>query len=91
MKKILLLAALLFSSAVYAETVKVDVNGMVCSMCIQGIKKKFGNVEHVTEVDVNLDNKVVTLTTHGKNDVSDETIKKLITEAGYDVVKIARQ
>lgn len=90
MKK-LLIVALLMSGSVFAETVKVDVNGMVCSMCIQGIKKKFSGVDHVTSVDVNLDSKVVTLETHGKNDVTDEKIKTLMTEAGYDVVKIARQ
>lgn len=87
----LILSVLLLSTSVFAETVKVDVNGMVCSMCIQGIKKKFSGVDHVTNVDVNLDSKVVTLTTHGKNDVPDEKIKELITEAGYEVVNIARK
>lgn len=87
----LVFSLLLLSASAFAETVKVDVNGMVCSMCIQGIKKKFSNVDHVTNVDVNLDSKVVTLITHGKNDVPDEKIKKLITEAGYEVVSIARK
>lgn len=91
MKKILLFCLFSFALTVQAEIVKVDVNGMVCSMCIQGIKKKFSNVDHITNVDVDLDKKVVTLSTHGKNDVADDKIKNLITEAGYEVVNITRQ
>jgi mercuric ion binding protein len=79
---------LLLSFPVFAETVVVGVKGMVCSMCAQGIKKKFGALSAVTKVDVDLDRKFVTLQTAGQ--VEDATIRARIEEAGYAVTRIER-
>lgn len=84
--KVFILAALL-AFPVFAGEITVNVKGMVCSLCAQGITKKFKSAG-MEEVKVNLDEKVVTL--NGK-DMSDEEITKLITEAGYHVAKISRK
>ncbi len=86
MKKLLLLAAL-FAFPVFAGETFISVKGMVCSMCAQGIEKKFKG-EGVESVHVDLDTKIVHLT--GK-ELTDETITKLITEAGYNVASIKRK
>lgn len=94
MKKTVLVmafAALFHSGAVFAETAKVTVKGMVCAFCAQGIKKKFGENPNVQSTEVNLDKKVVDLEFKKEKTLSDEEIKKLITEAGYNVVKIERK
>ena len=73
------------------EEITATVKGMVCSFCAQGIKKTFGKNEHVEKVDVDLDNKIVTLTTREGHSLTDELVTKGINDAGYDVVKIERK
>jgi periplasmic mercuric ion binding protein len=80
---------LLLSVSALAETVHVGVNGMVCSMCAQGIKKKFAEVPAVKNIAVDLDKKLVTLETEGV--VEENVIRERIKEAGYDVTRIHRQ
>jgi mercuric ion binding protein len=79
------------SSLVKAEEIKVEVKGMVCSMCAQGIQKKFKSVNGIESLDVNLDHKLVTIKTRDGEVVSDSVIKKMITEAGYNVGNIERK
>lgn len=82
-----LLLSLLFAFPAFAAETTVHVKGMVCSMCAQGIEKKF-RAAGLENVHVNLDEKVVHLS--GK-DLSDDEIKKIITEAGYNVADIERK
>ena len=42
MKKGILIITLLFSFNSYALTQKIEVLGMVCAFCAQGIEKSFG-------------------------------------------------
>ncbi len=90
MKNLILSALLFFAAAAYAETVTVGVNGMVCSMCAQGISKKFKALK-VEELKVDLDNKVVSFSTPEPQQVKDDQIKSLIKEAGYVVTDITRK
>jgi copper chaperone CopZ len=90
MKKIIGLSLILLSLSAFAKDIKVTVNGMVCSMCAQGIEKKFKTNAAVSKINVDLDAKVVTIETASKLDISDDEIKKVITEAGYNVRSIER-
>jgi copper chaperone CopZ len=63
---------------------------MVCSFCAQGIKKTFGRKESVKDVAVDLDTKVVTITTKDDASLPDTEIRESIVDAGYEVVKIER-
>lgn len=90
MKK-LLIVLMLMSANAFAGEIAVKVQGMVCTMCAQGITKKFSAIKEVKKIDVNLDNKVVSISTEDGKDVDDETIKKIITEAGYNVANIERK
>jgi copper chaperone CopZ len=91
MKKLILGAVLIMSMSAFAAEVSVKVSGMVCSMCAQGIEKKFSKEPAVKNLKVDLDQKLVTINTHEGKDVSDEVVKKLITEAGYNVAEITRK
>lgn len=84
------LALLIFPSPVRAERISVSVKGMVCSFCAQGIKKTFGRKESVKDVAVDLDTKVVTITTKDDASLPDAEIRESIVDAGYEVVKIER-
>ena len=67
-------------------TKTIKINGMMCSHCTGRVSDALNAIDGVT-ADVSLDNggqAVVTLA----SDVSDETLKKTVTDAGYEVVGI---
>lgn len=94
MKKTLLTALFLtgftFPILAHAELVTVSVKGMVCSFCAQGIKKTFLQKEGVENVEVDLDRKIVTITTNKGTSLKDQEIKDSIVDAGFEVIKIER-
>jgi copper chaperone CopZ len=92
MKTILCLtAALLFNSlAAQADTIEMKVHGMVCGFCAQGIEKALRKNPATADVVVNLENKLVAVSTQGDQDITDAELRKMITSAGYDVKSISR-
>ncbi|EDZ64097.1 heavy metal-associated domain protein [beta proteobacterium KB13] len=87
MKKMLILFTFLTTS-VYAATQKIEVNGMVCAFCAQGIEKSLSKIETTKDVYVNLDEGFVIL--ESSNDgLKEDKIKKIIVDSGYDVTKIS--
>lgn len=92
MKKFVFIAAALsLSTASIAKDINVQVKGMVCSMCAQGIQKKFSKRDEVKEIKVDLDKKIVFIQTKDDKDIPDADITKIITEAGYNVANIERK
>lgn len=91
MKKIIVLSLCLLNPTLYAKEITVKVNGMVCSMCAQGIQKKFSKISEVKEIKVDLDTKVVSIVTKDDTDILDSKIKEIITDAGYNVATIKRK
>ena len=75
----------------HAEEVVINVKGLVCSFCAQGIKKTFSGEKGVEKVDVDLDKKIVYITAEPKDGLTDERIKNLMTDSGYEVVDIKRR
>jgi mercuric ion binding protein len=87
MKKIILTTLVLFSSIVMAgEELKVGVKGMVCAFCAQGIEKKFKAEPEVEKVQVSLENKYVLLNFKDGKRLTDEKIKQILKDAGYEAV-----
>jgi len=93
MKKYLLTMIIIFglTAAVSADTIKVTVNGMVCGFCATGIEKTFKAQPEVKTVDVDLENKLVTIQAKQGQTLDDAKIKKLLGNAGYSVVAVVRQ
>jgi len=90
-RKLILAAILLTLPALaQAKPITVQVKGMVCAFCAQGIEKKFKALPEVSSVKVSLESKKVDLDTKEGKDLTDDQIKKIVSEAGYDVVKIER-
>lgn len=88
MKKLALVAMVLFSLNSYALTQKIEVLGMVCAFCAQGIEKSFGSDENVKDVFVNLENYFVAIESKDGKSIDEKQIRTIITDAGYDVQKI---
>ncbi len=91
MKKLLLLLSLALPLSSFAGAVTIKVSGMVCSMCAQGIQKKFSSENSIRTLKVDMEKKLVIIETHDGKNIGDETITKLITEAGYNVASIERK
>lgn len=86
--RLLYLFILLFSFSVFANKVVVQVPGMVCQMCVQGMQKNFKTAVNNPEKDVlvDLDKKTVTVTL--KEKISDDEIKERVQNAGYNATEI---
>jgi periplasmic mercuric ion binding protein len=89
MKKIAIVL-LLFSFSAFAKDIHISVKGMVCGFCAQGIEKKFKAMPEVDKVEVSLEKKTVFVKTKENKDISDETIKQVLSDAGYNVGEIKR-
>jgi copper chaperone CopZ len=92
MQKHLLTIVIFFglTAAISADTIKATVNGMVCGFCATGIEKTFRAQPEVKSVNVDLENKLVTIETKQGRTLDDARIKKLLGNAGYSVVAVAR-
>ena len=88
MKKLALLTILLFSLNSNAVTKKIEVLGMVCAFCAQGLEKSFKSEINIKDVFVNLENYFVAIESKDGKVIDDKLITTIITEAGYDVKKI---
>ena len=88
MKKGILIITLLFSFNSYALTQKIEVLGMVCAFCAQGIEKSFVSVEHVKDIFVSLENYFIAIESKDGKSIDEKQIRNIITDAGYDVQKI---
>ena len=88
MKKVMLIVMVLFSLNSYALTQKIEVLGMVCAFCAQGIEKSFGSVAHVKDIFVSLENYFVAIESKDGKSIDEKQIRTIITDAGYDVQKI---
>ncbi|HEY0060898.1 MAG TPA: heavy metal-associated domain-containing protein [Telluria sp.] len=84
---IILLAASCAAQA--ANTLKAEVNGMVCAFCAQGIEKKLRALPQTKDVYVNLKDRIVAVEVHDGQSLAPQTVKDLVKDAGYDVVSIA--
>ena len=70
--------------------VHVSVNGLVCDFCARALEKVFGKQDAVKAIDVNLDDKIITINFVDGKTLDDATITQLITDSGYNVEGIHR-
>ena len=87
----ILILALSFTAEIAnaaVQTIKVEVNGMVCAFCAQGIDKKMRALPQAKDVYVNLKNKIVAIELKDGQTLPENTIKEIVKDAGYDVTNI---
>ena len=70
--------------------VTVKVNGLVCDFCVQALTRTFKKEKAVDGFHVDLSAKEIHLTFKRGQTLSDARIRTLVTNAGYNVVGIAR-
>ena len=87
---IALLASIALSAEAAAATIEMTVNGLVCGFCAQGIEKTLRRNSATEDVYVSLEHRLVAIATKPGTDIDDETLRKALKDAGYDVKAIAR-
>jgi len=73
-----------------AQTIKMQVDGLVCAFCGSAIEKKLRSNAATDDVLVSLEHKIVALSLKDGQDLADELLRKQITDAGYLVKSIER-
>jgi copper chaperone CopZ len=95
MKKIILTSAIILTlistnsfASKQCNVSNIKVNGLVCDFCARALEKLFSKKDEVSGIKVDLDNGNVVINYKENQKLSDQTLKDLITNAGYDVVSI---
>jgi copper chaperone CopZ len=89
--KLLLIALLLsLSSIASANTIEMEVNGLVCGFCAQGIEKTLRSLPATEGVFVSLAHRLVAVKLKEGADIEDATLRKALKDSGYTVVEIQR-
>src|SRR5689334_11307447 len=86
----LLVIAAFGTASVDATTLHIQVNGLVCAFCAQGIDKTLRALPATADVVVSLEKMLVGVELKPGQALDDATVTKAITDAGYAVVKITR-
>jgi copper chaperone CopZ len=81
---------LTLAPAVNATTIEATVYGLVCGFCAQGIEKTLRKDAATAEVLVSLEHRLVAIATKPGTDITDDTLRKALKDAGYDVRGIVR-
>jgi copper chaperone CopZ len=82
---------LIFPGLAAALTIEMDVNGLVCAFCAQGINKTLRANSATSDVLVSLEKKLVAVSTKEGQDISDDELRRALTNAGYAVKAIRRE
>lgn len=87
-----LLATLLLSATPFAaaKTIEMNVNGLVCAFCAQGIEKTLKAMPVTEGVFVSLEKHLVAVKLKDGTDIDDATLRKALKDSGYTVVDIHR-
>ena len=79
-----------FASAASATTIEVEVNGLVCAFCAQGIEKTLRAFPATDDVLVSLEHRLVAIALKDAMTIDEAALRKAITDAGYTTVSIKR-
>ena len=85
-----LLIFCLASVSAEATTIEMNVNGLVCAFCAQGIEKQLRKFPATVDVIVSLEQKLVAVALRDGQDIPDAELRRALTNAGYTVKSIER-
>jgi Cu2+-exporting ATPase/Cu+-exporting ATPase len=64
----------------------LNVEGMMCKMCVKHVKEALEKVDGVTNVDVSLEEKTAKVSM--SKDIASEILTKAVVDAGYEVKSV---
>ena len=87
---LLIVAACQANAADPARTIRMEVAGLVCGFCAQGIDQQMRGFEATRDVYVNLERGLVAVELEPGADISDAVLDKALTDSGYTLTGITR-
>jgi copper chaperone CopZ len=88
--RILIFLLLLTSASARAATIEMNVAGLVCAFCAQGIEKQLRKFPATADVVVSLEQRLVAVSLKDGQDIPDAELRGALTNAGYTVKAIER-
>ena len=70
--------------------IQITVLGMSCPFCAYGVEQKLKKLDGVVELTVELASGLATLVMQDGADVSNETLRETVKDAGFEAAKIIR-
>ena len=70
--------------------IQITVLGMSCPFCAYGVEKKLKKLDGVMELKVELASGLATLVMEDGTDVSNETLRETVKDAGFEAAKVTR-
>ena len=70
--------------------IQVTVLGMSCPFCAYGVEQKLKKLDGVVELTVQLESGLATLVMQDGADVSNETLRETVKDAGFEAAKVTR-
>jgi len=72
------------------QYIKIEVNGLACPFCAYGLEKKLRNdIKGLENLDINIDKGFVTFSFLKENKPSEEKLKEIVSDAGFQADKIS--
>lgn len=78
------------SAATPGTEIRVKARGIVCDYCVRAMEKVILKRPEVHGLRIDLTSKLVVVTLKKGSQLDDDTVKKLVTESGYDIDAIER-
>jgi mercuric ion binding protein len=72
------------------DSLRLKVDGMVCSLCAYGVERRLKKIEHVEGVRVELDSGLVVLTLRPGTVVGDSVLTAEVRRAGFALRGVTR-
>jgi copper chaperone CopZ len=88
--RVLISVLLLAGASAQAGTIEMNVNGLVCAFCAQGIEKQLRKFPATADVIVSLEHKLVAVALKDGQEIPDTELRRALTNAGYTVKAIQR-
>ena len=72
------------------RTVELSINGMTCGHCVASVTEELSEVPGVLNVEVILNSGATSKATVVTNELDDNALRDAVSEAGFELVGIAR-
>ena len=89
LRNLLVAAVAALSSPAWAGSIEIEVNGLVCAFCAQGIEKSLRRFAATQDVWVSLEHRLVAVALKDGRTIDEARLRQAITDAGYATVKVA--
>ena len=86
-----LIVIAILSNFANAEILRASVPEIDCQGCVTSIKDRLKQEKEISSINVDLKTKVVTIVTAEGATLSDEQVRALVKDAGYDVSTLERE